>query len=109
MSSPRKDRIVQLQEPVTARDNFGGEVVTWTTRAEVWSSFENLAKNRERYVRDSSKTAVIRTGKFGIVRPNVLFDELWRIVEQDGLSRVWDVVGIGKGSPGADWQVTVKA
>ena len=52
---------------------------------------------------------MVRLGQFGIIRPEVDFDERWRIIEVDGLARTWDVVGIGKGQPGADWKITVKA
>ena len=104
----RLNRIIYLQQPVVARDNFGSEVTTWTTRAEVWASFENVGKNTERYIRDASKVAVIRMGRFEIRRPTVNFNELWRIVERDD-GRVWDVVGIDKVSNRSNWGVTVKA
>ena len=84
-------------------------VTTWTTRAEVWASFKLLSKPTERYIRKARKVAVVRLGQFGIIRPEVDFDERWRIIEVDGLARTWDVVGIGKGQSGADWKITVKA
>ena len=94
----RLDRIIYLQQPVVARDNFGSEVTTWTTRAEVWASFENVGKNTERYIRNASTTHVFRMGRYEIRRPTVNFNELWRIVEKDD-GRVWDVVGIDKVPP----------
>ena len=103
-----RNRIIYLQEPVVARDSFGGEVTTWTTRSEVWASFENIGKNTERYIRDASKVHVFRMGQFGILPPQVRFDERWRIQEVDGRRLTWDVVGIGKGSRSGDWTVTVK-
>ena len=106
---PRRDRIIELQEPVVVRDSFGSEVTTWTTRAEVWASFENLGKATERYIRGSSTKAIIRMGQFGIIRPNVDCDETWRIIEKGGLDRVWQVLGIAKGLPGEGWSVQVKA
>ena len=104
----RLDRIIYLQQPVVARDNFGSEVTTWTTRAEVWASFENVGKNTERYIRNASTTHVFRMGRYEIRRPTVNFNELWRIVEKDD-GRVWDVVGIDKVSIRSNWGVTVKA
>ena len=67
----RLDRIIYLQQPVVARDNFGSEVTTWTTRAEVWASFENVGKNTERYIRNASTTHVFRMGRYEIRRPTV--------------------------------------
>ena len=104
----RRNRIVELQEPVVARDNFGSSVTTWTTQATVWASFENVGKATERYIRGSSKDHIFRMGQFGIIRPHVDFDERWRIIEQGGLARTWNVVGIGKEGRG-DWIITVKA
>ena len=106
---PRRDRIVELQEPVVTRDSYGSEVVTWTTQAEVWASFANLGRATERFIRDASKVDIIRMGQFGIIRPDVDFDERWRLIEKGGLERVWHVIGIKKGSPGDDWTVQVKA
>ena len=104
---PRLNRIVELQEPVVTRDSFGGEIVTWTTRAEVWAAFANVGKNTERFIRGASKVKVFRMGRYEIRRPTVNFNELWRIVEG---SRVWNVVGIDKeGSLGSNWGVIVKA
>ena len=104
-----RNRIIYLQEPVTAPDDFGSEVTTWTTRAEVWASFKNVGKPTERYIRAANKVQVFRMGQFGIHPPQVGFDERWRIQETDGRRLVWDVVGIGKGSRlGGDWTVTVK-
>ena len=105
----RRNRIVELQEPVIARDGFGSEVTTWTTRATVWASFENLGKATEKFIRKASKDHIFRMGQWGIVRPGVEFDERWRIVETDGLARTWDTIGIKKGSQvGSDWTVQVK-
>ena len=104
---PRLNRIVELQEPVVSRDAYGGEIVTWTTRAKVWASFENVGKNTERYIRAASKVKVFRMGRYEMRPPTVNFDERWRIVE-DG--RVWDVAGIDKeGSLGSNWGIVVKA
>ena len=104
-----RDRIIYLQEPVVARDpTFGSEVVTWTTQATVWASFDNVGKNTERYIRSSNKAQVVRMGQFGITPPQVKFDERWRIQETDGRQLVWNVVGIGKGSFREDWTITVK-
>ena len=102
-----RNRIIDLQEPVVARDSFGGEITTWTTQATVWAGFENVGKNTERYIQDASKTHVVRMGRYEIRRPTVNFNELWRIV--DGGGRVWDVVGIDKVSIRSNWGVTVKA
>ena len=103
-----RNRIVELQEPVIVRDDFGSDMETWTTQATVWASFQNVGKNTEKYIRDSSKEHIFRMGQFGIIRPDVDFDERWRIVETDGLARTWNVVGIGKEGR-RDWQITVKA
>ena len=104
-----RNRIVELQQPMTTPDDFGGAgVITWTTRAEVWASFQNVGKNKERFIRGSSKEHVFRTGEFGILPPLVDFDERWRIVEVDGLARTWEVVGIGREGR-KDWKITVKA
>ena len=105
---PRRDRIVDLQEPVVARDGLGSEVITWTTRATVWASFAPVGKRTERYIRGSYTTQVVRMGQFGILPPEVKFDERWRIVETEGRQQVWDVVGIGKGGHRDDWTITVK-
>ena len=91
---PRMNQRIQLQEPVVTRDRFGGEVVTWTTRATVPASFERLGKNTERYIRGSNKTVAVRMGKWLINKPHEPFDELWRIVEKDGRELVWNVKGI---------------
>ena len=94
---------------MTTPDDFGDAgVITWTTRAEVWASFQNVGKNKERFIRGSSKEHIFRTGEFGIRPPRVDFDERWRIVEVDGLARTWNIVGIGREGRG-DWQITVKA
>ena len=104
---PRKNRIVELQEPVVTRDTYGGQVTNWTTRAEVWAAFANVGKNTERYIRGASKVKVFRTGRFEIRRPTVRFDERWRVLEG---ARVWNVAGIDKeGSLGSNWGVIVKA
>ena len=103
-----RNRIIFLQEPVVARDSFGGEVITWTTQATVWASFENVGKATEKYIHQSSKDRIVRMGQFGIIPPHVNFDERWRIVETDGLARTWNVVGIGK-EEHRDWTITVKA
>ena len=66
----RLDRIIYLQQPVVARDNFGSEVTTWTTRAEVWASFENVGKNTERYIRNASTTHVFRMGRYEPIFPS---------------------------------------
>ena len=103
---PRLNRIVELQEPVTTRDSFGGEVTTFVTRAEVWAAFSTLAKPTERYLRGIRKVQAIRLGRYEIRRPTVNFNELWRIVEG---SRVWNVVGIDKeGGVRSHWGVIVK-
>ena len=103
-----RNRVIFLQEPVVARDSFGGEVITWTTRAEVWASFENVGKNTEKYIRQGSKVRVVRMGQFSIITPQVKFNELWRIVETEGRQLVWNVVGINKEGRG-DWIITVKS
>ena len=57
-----RNRIVELQEPVIVRDDFGSDMETWVTRAEVWASFQNVGKNTEKYIRDSSKEHIFRMG-----------------------------------------------
>ena len=100
------NRIIELQAKSMIRDPYGGEIWTWTTRAKVWASFENVGKNIERYIRTASKTKVFRMGRYEILPPSVNFDERWRIVEG---SRVWGVAGIDKYSRRSKWGVTVKA
>ena len=105
-----RNRIVELQEPITAHDPiYNAGAITWVAKAEVWASFQQLGKNTERHIREANKDAIIRMGQFGIVRPDVDFDERWRIVEVDGLARTWNVVGIARNSRHADWLITVKA
>lgn len=103
---PSLNRIVFLQQPAVTRDSFGSEIVTWTTRAEVWAGFENVGKNAERFIRAASKTHVFRMGRYEIRRPTVAFNEVWRILAKNGT--VWDVVGIDKEGR-SNWGVTVKA
>ena len=74
----------------------------------MWASFDNVGKNTERYIRGSYTTQVVRMGQFGILPPQVKFDERWRIVETEGRQLTWDVVGIETGSFRDDWTITVK-
>ena len=107
----RKNRIVELQEPVISRDpSFGSEVITWTTRATVWASFENLGKATERFIRKASKIDIIRLGQLGF---GALLYSLMNGGESSKWTAwpgTWDTIGIKKGSQvGSDWTVQVKA
>ena len=108
----RRNRIVELQEPVVVRDSYGSEVTTWTTRDTVWASFETPEQtHRASSSGRPGRLTVVRLGQFGITPPwTLILMNVGASSKRTDLARTWNTIGIKKGSQvGSDWTVQVKA
>ena len=97
---------VTVQRPVTSRDSYGQDVITWTSAGDVWAAVEPL-RGREYFDADQH-TGEITTRV--IIRwrsdfDTLGFDSTWRIVfgsrtliiivppiDKDYLGRSWELM-----------------
>ena len=85
----RLNRIVSIEKPTIARDNFGSEIRKWIQLAEVWANVRP-AGAEERYRQDSNREQALRRAKMRIRYRDDVY-EVYRVI-YDGL--IWDIEGI---------------
>ena len=85
----RLNRIVSIEKPTIARDNFGSELRKWIELAEVWANVRP-AGAEERFRQDSNKEQALRRAKMRIRWRDDVY-EVYRVI-YDGL--IWDIEGI---------------
>jgi SPP1 family predicted phage head-tail adaptor len=92
MNPGSRDRRIEIEFPTSTLDDFGGEVITWSTIGKKWWSNFYPLKDSEVF-RNSEATATI-THRFQLDWTN----EVWSQIDPrcrikfDG--RIYDVVGI---------------
>ena len=85
----RLNRIVSIEKPTIARDNFGSELRKWIELAEVWANVRP-AGAEEQFRQDSNKEQALRRAKMRIRWRDDVY-EVYRVI-YDGL--IWDIEGI---------------
>ena len=89
--APRLNRIVQLQRRTVSRDNFGSEVETWSSVAEVWASVIQTG-TAENFENDANRAIAKRSAQITIRwLPNI--KETWRVIH---VGLIWDIKGIAE-------------
>ena len=91
MTTPRLNRIITVEHPTIARDNFGSEIVTWKSFARVWAHKRPMTGN-ERFIQGSAREQALRRAVFRIRQRRDIF-ETYRV--RDDRGRIWDIEGIG--------------
>ena len=89
----RLNRRITIQHPVTSRDSFGSEIVTWADFTGAWASLKtSLHESMERYDEGSSRI-IVRQRRSWRIRTDQRVTEIMRIVYE---SRIYDIEGIAK-------------
>ena len=82
------NRIVELQEFTSTRDNFGSIIESWATVDTVWASVNQTGVS-EKFKNDANRKLALRTAQIEI-RWRSDIEETWRVI-YDGL--IWDIKG----------------
>ena len=88
---PAYDRIIDIEERVVTRDDFGDETVVWANIANLWASV-NQTGISENFENDANREQPLRNATFRIHWRDGI-DETMRVV-YDGHG--WDIEGIGE-------------
>ena len=90
MTTQRLDRLVDLQERVVTRDDYGGEAESWDEIATVWARVRQTGV-REQYVNNADREQATRNALMRIrFREDVTEAEHRVLYDQ----HAWDILGI---------------
>lgn len=84
------NRIVSIEHPTIARDDFGGVKTAWKPFDTVWAD-KRAMKGTERFRQDSNRMQSLRMAVFTIRHRDDIF-EVYRLRDDDGV--VWDIKGV---------------
>ena len=90
-AAPSLNRVVTLQRQKTARDSFGGEVLSFVDVEDLWAHV-NVTGVSENFDNNASREIPLRNGEFSI-RWRADVSEIDRVIHA-GLA--WDIKGIAE-------------
>ena len=90
MTTQRLNRLITVELPTTARDNFGSVLTTWKPLARLWAHKRPMTGN-ERFIQGSARELALRRAVFRIRQRKDVY-EVYRVRDDQG--RIWKIEGI---------------